>query len=608
MNSRITIILLILIGASLTIKAQSQQHPQQEFRGVWIATVANLDWPASRTATPASQQADLRAKFDRLKGMGINAVFFQIRTENDALYNSPYEPWSYYLTGEEGRAPNPMWDPLQFAIELAQERGMELHAWFNPYRSVRNTTLFTRSPEHISVTKPDWILTFGTLKILNPGIPDVIDYTVKIVMDVVRRYDVDGVHFDDYFYPYSPNNITNQDAATYAEFRGDFNNIADWRRDNVNRMIQAVHDSIKTVKPHVKFGISPFGIWRPGHPQGIVGTDAYATLYADAKAWIANETVDYLIPQLYWAFGGGQDYAKLAPWWATETKNRHMYTGNAVYKMEGSWNWPTREIGNQVRFNREGDNIRGQTYFRSRLLHNNLKGIADSMRTDWHRYPVLTPTMEWLDTSIPPGPGSPEVVLTQETGGQQRKMAQLSWIKPEYERVGADTLLRYVIYRVNAAELPDAATVMANPANLVGITGQTSFTDFVEESSDPYFYFVTSVTRNSVQSDNPIGLELSVPTSVESISQNPSKVALLGNYPNPFNPGTSIRFSLPESMYAKLTVYDVTGRQLAVLSDGNLAGGHHQIRFDGSTLGSGVYMYILDAGGTRFSGKMTLMK
>ena len=583
--------------------------PQQEFRGVWIATVANLDWPlaAHRGSSPAVQQADLRSKFDRLQGMGINAVFFQIRTENDALYDSPYEPWSYYLTGQEGRAPEPFWDPLQFAVELAQERGMELHAWFNPYRSVRNTGLYTRSPEHISITKPEWILTFGTLKILNPGIPDVIDYTTKIVMDVVRRYDVDGVHFDDYFYPYAPNSITNQDAATYAEFGAGFNNIGDWRRDNVNRMIQAVHDSIKTVKPHVKFGISPFGIWRPGHPSGIVGTDAYATLYADAKAWIADESVDYLIPQLYWAFGGGQDYAKLAPWWETESRNRHMYTGNAVYKMEPSWNWPASEIGNQVRFNRE-QNIQGQTYFRSRLLHNNLKGIADSMRTDWHKYPALTPTMDWLDTSVPPAPLNPDVALVHELAGQQRLFASLSWDKPDYENDIGDALLRYVVYRVQASELPDASTVLANPANRIGITGLTSFTDEVVESEDPFFYFVTSVTRNSVQSENPVALELVVPTSIEQVSQTPSQIALLGNYPNPFNPTTSIRFNLPEATHVRLSVYDVTGRQVAILADGNQSRGMHQIPFDGSQLGSGIYIYILDAGGVRLSGKMMLLK
>jgi uncharacterized lipoprotein YddW (UPF0748 family) len=605
--SRISYLLLALICIPIALKSQSVDIPQQEFRGVWIATVINLDWPANRDSSPAVQQADLRAKFDRLQRMGINAAFFQIRTENDALYDSTYEPWSYYLTGQEGRAPVPFWDPLQFAIELAQERGIELHAWFNPYRSVRNTGAFTRSNEHISVTKPEWILTFGTLKILNPGIPDVIDYTTKIVMDVVRRYDVDGVHFDDYFYPYAPNTITNQDASTFAEFRGDFTNIADWRRDNVNKMIQAVHDSIKAVKPHVKFGISPFGIWRPGHPSGIVGTDAYATLYADAKAWIADQSVDYLIPQLYWAFGGGQDYAKLAPWWGTETKDRHLYTGNAVYKMEPSWNWPTVEIGNQVRFNRQRDDIRGQTYFRSRLLHNNLKGIADSMRTDWHLHPVPTPTMDWLDTTIPPVPVNSDVALVKETGGT-RVFAELNWQKPEFVGAQGDGLLRYVIYRVVSADVPNAQEVLSNPANRIAITGATTFSEEVQESEDSYFYFVTSITRNSVESESPVALELVVPTSVEYLSELSNQIRLMGNYPNPFNPTTSISFSLSEPVEITLTVYDILGRTIDLVAEGLYPRGQHQVSFDASRLNSGVYIYVLEAGGQRLSGKMTLMK
>jgi uncharacterized lipoprotein YddW (UPF0748 family) len=545
--------------------------------------------------------------FDRLKAAGFNAIFFQIRTENDALYDSPYEPWSYYLTGSEGSAPVPYWDPLAFAIEAAHARGLELHAWLNPYRSVRTVGQFTRDPNHVSITNPDWILQFNTLKILNPGLPEVIDYTTKIVMDVVRRYDVDGIHFDDYFYPYAPNTITNQDAATYAAHGSGFNNIGDWRRDNVNRMIKAVHDSIKTAKPHVKFGISPFGIWRPGFPSGISGTDAYATLYADAKAWIADQSVDYLIPQLYWAFGGSQDYAKLAPWWATESMNRHLYTGNAVYKMEGSWNWPTSEIGNQVRFNRNNTGIDGHVMFRSRLIHNNLKGIADSLRTNLFARPTLTPRMDWLSDATPDAP----LALSSEWVDASAGTLRLTWDKPTWSQAGGDTLLRYAVYRVPASSVllksDGSLGALTTPENLIAIVGGVSFTDTLPPNSDPVNYVVTAVSRNSVESAPSMSVYVA-PTSIDTDSEMATEIILAQNYPNPFNPSTVIRFTLPNAGPVRLHVYDLTGRLISVMVDATLPAGVHNVNFNGDGLSSGVYLYQLEAGGQKITQRMTLLK
>jgi uncharacterized lipoprotein YddW (UPF0748 family) len=596
--------LILLSQANLFAQPTPSKH---EFRGVWVATVVNLDWPLNRTHSPASQQADMLLHFDRLKAAGFNAIFFQIRTENDALYDSPYEPWSYYLTGSEGSAPVPYWDPLAFAIEAAHARGLELHAWLNPYRSVRTVGQFTRDPNHVSITNPDWILQFNTLKILNPGLPEVIDYTTKIVMDVVRRYDVDGIHFDDYFYPYAPNTITNQDAATYAAHGSGFNNIGDWRRDNVNRMIKAVHDSIKTAKPHVKFGISPFGIWRPGFPSGISGTDAYATLYADAKAWIADQSVDYLIPQLYWAFGGSQDYAKLAPWWATESMNRHLYTGNAVYKMEGSWNWPTSEIGNQVRFNRNNTGIDGHVMFRSRLIHNNLKGIADSLRTNLFARPTLTPRMDWLSDATPDAP----LALSSEWVDASAGTLRLTWDKPTWSQAGGDTLLRYAVYRVPASSVllksDGSLGALTTPENLIAIVGGVSFTDTLPPNSDPVNYVVTAVSRNSVESAPSMSVYVA-PTSIDTDSEMATEIILAQNYPNPFNPSTVIRFTLPNAGPVRLHVYDLTGRLISVMVDATLPAGVHNVNFNGDGLSSGVYLYQLEAGGQKITQRMTLLK
>ncbi|MGH7451691.1 MAG: glycoside hydrolase family 10 protein, partial [bacterium] len=279
--------------------------PKREFRGAWIATVINLDWPSTPGLAPGTQRGELMRLLDELQAAGINAVMFQVRSECDAMYASTIEPWSYWLTGGQGRAPSPFYDPLQFAVQEAHKRGMELHAWLNPYRSVREIGSYANAANHVSVQHPEWLFRAGNTRVLDPGLPMVRAYVTSVVMDVVNRYDVDGIHFDDYFYPYPPDQISNQDDATFANYSRGFTNRGDWRRDNVNLLIKMIHDSIQVVKPYVKFGISPFGIWRNGIPTGITGLDAYNTIYCDALAWLQQQTIDYLTPQLYWPFGGG---------------------------------------------------------------------------------------------------------------------------------------------------------------------------------------------------------------------------------------------------------------------------------------------------------------
>ena len=301
-------IMLALVIVSCAAPLLSQAPPKREFRGAWLATVANLDWPV-RGDTPQNQKNQLISLFDGMSAAGINAVIFQVRPECDALYASPYEPWSYALTGSQGSAPSPFYDPLQFAVDEAHRRGMELHAWFNPYRAERSVDSYALAGNHVVVQHADWILTFaasGTtapLKILNPGIPEVREFVARVVADIVRRYDVDGIHADDYFYPYPPQAITNQDDATFAAYPRGFTNRGDWRRDNVNLLMKLVRDSIAAIKPWVKFGMSPFGIWKNGVPPGITGLDAYSVIYGDAIAWLHDRSVDYLTPQLYWRIG-----------------------------------------------------------------------------------------------------------------------------------------------------------------------------------------------------------------------------------------------------------------------------------------------------------------
>ena len=262
------------------------QPLKREFRGAWIASVTNLDWPTSPGASPEAQRAELVTLLDDLQSYGINAVVFQIRPECDALYDSPLEPWSYYLTGRQGAAPAPYYDPLRFAIEEAHKRGMELHAWFNPYRAVRLVGSFPLSNKHVSLQHPDWLITIGSFRFLELGLPMVRDYVTRVVMDVVRRYDMDGIHFDDYFYPYPPNGIANEDQKTFQQYSRGIANIKDWRRDNVHQLIKGLHDSLQVVKPSLKFGMSPFGIWKNGVPSGIIGLFAYDEIYCDAITWL----------------------------------------------------------------------------------------------------------------------------------------------------------------------------------------------------------------------------------------------------------------------------------------------------------------------------------
>ena len=424
--------------------AQAAQPTKHEFRGAWIATVFNLDWP--RAATPAEQQAELLLMLDRLKEAGINAVFIQVRSACDALYDSPLEPWSFWLTGRQGAAPDPWYDPLAFAVREAHRRGMELHAWFNPYRA-QASSAYEASADHVTRTHPEWILQFGQLRTLDPGRSAVRNYVTRVIVDVARRYDIDGVHFDDYFYPYPPNQISTEDAATFAEESRGFASLSEWRRDNVNIFIAQVADSLRALKPALKFGVSPFGIWKNGVPEGIHGLDSYDVIFADPTAWLAAGTVDYLVPQLYWPFGGPQDYDKLASWWAEQVRGRHLYTGHALYRADSETNAGTlfspEEIPGQVRFNRGSPDIQGSVFFRARnLTHHSSQGFAELLKTDLYRHPALTPPMAWKVSEPPAAPGGLKLASIGD------REVELAWHPVEGAR-------RYAVYRVRSPTRPE---------------------------------------------------------------------------------------------------------------------------------------------------------
>lgn len=304
------IIPLLLTALIVMAYAKPNDAPKQEFRGVWLSTVANIDWPEDKYDSEAKKQADLVKFMDTLKASGINAVLFQVRPACDAMYQSEIEPWSYWFSGTQGEGPSAdsLWDPLEFAIQEAHKRGMELHAWVNPYRAVHAPDMmdssFYMSDSHVAKQHPEWLLKFNSVYILDPGKADVRDYIHEVFMDIVERYDIDGLHMDDYFYPYEQ--ITNEDSLTFVNQNRGIEDIHDWRRDNINLLVERVSKSIDKTKPWVKWGISPFGIYRPGVPEGIEGFDAWSVLYCDPIAWLKAKTVDYITPQCYWQFGEGR--------------------------------------------------------------------------------------------------------------------------------------------------------------------------------------------------------------------------------------------------------------------------------------------------------------
>jgi uncharacterized lipoprotein YddW (UPF0748 family) len=589
---------LILLVIFPLLTSFAQVPPKREFRGAWIATVVNLDWPSTQGGDPQAQRSQLTLILDGLKAVGINAVVFQIRPECDALYPSTIEPWSYWLTGAQGVAPSAPFDPLQFAIDEAHKRGMELHAWFNPYRAERSVENYALADSHVVKKHPEWILTFGTLKMLDPGLPAARDHVLSVILDVVRRYDVDGIHWDDYFYPYS--GIINQDSASWWLHNRGFTNIADWRRDNVNLLVKTVSDSVKNVKPRVKFGISPFGIWKSGYPPGIVGTSAYDDLYCDALTWLNSKWIDYITPQLYWRFGGGQDYGLLMPWWAQQASvaGRHFYPGQAAYRITDS-NWGASELPNQMRLNRSNSLAQGSIFFRANYgVIDNPKGFADSLRNNFYRYPALKPLMSFKETTPPNAPTALNITPSQTT-------ARLTWTAPSAASDG-EAASYHVVYRSSLRPID-----ISDARNILSIQQETSYTETnLPSAGVTYYYAVAALDKlqNESALSNLVGIDAS---GVVGIEEQPTVIAsfrLFQNYPNPFNPSTIISFNIPTEQNVTLRVYDLLGREVKVLVDGVLGSGEHQYQFDGTGLATGVYIYRLIAGSSVESKKMQLLR
>ncbi len=391
---------------------------QREMRGLWIATVANIDWPSRTNLTADQQRAELDDILDRAASAGLNAVFFHVRPASDAVYQSSLEPWGVMLTGTQGKDPG--YDPLSYAVTAAHARGLEIHAWINPFRAGNSKDTAALATSHVFNTRRDLLRVYGSQIWLDPGDPAVQDRVMLVLSDIVRRYDIDGLHADDYFYPYQETDASGRlidfpDSASYAR-SGSTLSKADWRRANVDAFVARMYREVHTLRPTIKVGISPFGIWRPGNPTGVNGLDAYATIYADSRKWLQQGWVDYLAPQLYWPISAPQQsFTALFDWWLGQnTAARHVWPGLAAYRVaDGTTSaYGSSEIPDQVRATRTRAGGTGHLlYNTTSTLKKNNGGVAASL-SPLYADRALVPATPWLDSSAP---ATPTVSVTSRT-------------------------------------------------------------------------------------------------------------------------------------------------------------------------------------------------
>ncbi len=504
-------------------------RPKYEFRAAWIASVENIDWPYRKGESVDSQKAQFIRQLEMHKRNGMNAVVVQIRPAADAFYNSPYEPWSEWLTGVQGKAPSPYYDPLQWMIEETHKRGMEFHAWCNPYRAVKSLGRVERirhgrhyttriigessiAPDHITRQHPEWFVKFENTLYFDPGNKDVQAYVIKVIRDIVKRYDIDALHFDDYFYPYDivegSSSMDFPDRASFAKY-GNGMKISDWRRSNVDSVMLHISRAIKEEKPYCKFGISPFGVWRnkSRDPEGSdthAGQTNYDNLYANILLWLDKGWIDYVAPQLYWEFSFSHaPYGVLLDWWSRHTYGRQCYIGLGIYRAGSNPAWRDRtQLTRQIQAQRSYPGVNGAIYFSSRSFETNPYGWCDSLQNHYYNYPALIPPMDWIDTVRPHQP-------LFHVESNTKDLSVTAWVT---KGDPSDSLRGYALYRadsanVNIDSLPASDFIPYDPVAAFTIHNGRS-----EEKGKVYYYFVTAISRNNVES-RPVPLLLSNFTS-----------------------------------------------------------------------------------------------
>jgi len=541
-----SIFVLVIALSFFAIDSFGQSYPKREFRGVWVASVANIDWPSRPNLSTEKQREEFRSILNEHQKNGINAVIVQIRPSADAFYRSAYEPWSEWLTGKNGKSPSPEYDPLTFMLEEAHERCMEFHAWLNPYRAIFDAKKFYQDTTHLHLDSlksiiadlassdslnldgqlspteyadlanlleldtslliyqhPDWFLQYGNKIYFDPGIPAVQNRIADVVQDIVANYDIDAIHMDDYFYPYRIAGLEFPDSVSFRKYGDGYSEASkdDWRRENVNVIVRMLNETIKKEKPYVKFGISPFGVWRnasvdPLGSETRAGQTNYDDLFADVLKWQKEKWIDYVIPQIYWHRDFKlADFTTLAKWWNDNSYGVQVYIGQGLYRVDGeskteAWRNP-EEIPEQIDIIRSLPNIQGLCFFSSRSLINNPLGVSDILRTEYFNHPATLPKMNWLENTAL---SAPEIEIVHHSK---------SGIMIEWNGNPGDEY--YVIYKFRGNRIGD----LNDAANIVAIKRKTSlyFEDFQLRRFRKYTYVVSALDRLYNES------ELSVPVS-----------------------------------------------------------------------------------------------
>ncbi len=490
----IAALLPVLLAASACAAqpATAESDSKHEFRGAWLHIIGQQQYARQSTA---ENQAYLIGQLDRLKQAGCNAVIWQVRPQADAAYPSQLEPWSRWLTGTAGQAPVPAWDPLQFMVDECHRRGMELHAWINPYR-VTSSPDDKPAPGHIYYEHPEWFVRYADGKIyFDPALPESRDFICRVVSDIITRYDVDAIHMDDYFYPYPKEGAEFPDTASYARYGRGWGNKGDWRRHNVDLLIEQMHRTMAQVKPWVRLGISPFGIWRnkksDADGSDTNGLQCYDALYADCPRWTALGWVDYMVPQLYWELEHklASDLT-LSYWWNDHANGRHMYYGQSVNNVmthrdiadDGGDTLNPTQLDHKMRLMRCLPNVHGVVWWPGYSVTANFGGVLDSLATHHCATPALVPPSVWID-DVPPGPVS-NLKASRAGKGQ----VTLTWTPP----ATADPMqqaVRYVVYRFAPGQAVDTGRADA----IAAITGLTAIT--LPQPDGRHTWAVTAVDR-----------------------------------------------------------------------------------------------------------------
>ena len=486
-KSLLCVFFLLLMAGGVFAQVQTgSAYPKREFRAAWIQSVNGQ----FRGMPTEKLKQNLIGQLNSLQKAGINAIIFQVRPEADALYASRLEPWSRFLTGVQGKAPEPYWDPMQFMIDECHKRGMEFHAWINPYRT--KTTLKSElAPNHVYNIHPEWFVTYGDQLYFDPALPESRRHICMVVSDIVSRYDVDAIHMDDYFYPYPIKGKDFPDDASFARFGGGFSNKGDWRRSNVNVLIKKLHETIREIKPWVKFGISPFGIYRnqSSDPLGskTKGLQNYDDLYADVLLWAREGWIDYNIPQIYWHIGHPvADYETLVKWWARNTENRPLFIGQSVMNTVQNAdpkNPSINQLPRKMALQRAYQTIGGSCQWPASAVVENAGKYRDALIAEYHKYPALPPVFDFMDNEAPAKVRRMKSVWTEDG-------YILFWTAPKYKEE-MNRAVQYVVYRFNDKEKVN----IDDPSHIVAITRDNFYKLPYEDGKTKYRYVVTALDR-----------------------------------------------------------------------------------------------------------------